>query len=315
MESDIAYVDHMKITDMHMSIVVNQNKQGQKLGRKGQETRARLMEAARRLLDTHSPVELTAVAIAAEAGTSPASFYMYFDDTKDLLFALSEVAGQDMAKIHAIFDEPWAIDNLYHRAMDVIEALNAVWDKHRPVLRYRNLEATRGDPRFAELRLNTFIPFIQRFAQCILAVNPAQGTRRRADAYAEASIIQGAMEHMAATDPEVMERGLGIKRINDNMARIITLVMTGGQPPGDALLDAPASAKAAQAAETAKKKPRASARKPAAPAQQGAVAAKKPAKAAPKRVLKSAGAQAELKLNPPPATKAPRKTPKRTAAR
>jgi AcrR family transcriptional regulator len=228
-ESDFPYVDYLKTTDLQMGQVVNKNKQGQKLGRKGQETRARLMDAARSLLETQSPVELTAVAIAAEAGTSPASFYMYFDDTKDLLFALSEVAGQDMAKIHAIFDEPWHPDNLQQRAMDVIEALNAVWDKHRPVLRYRNLEATRGDQRFADLRLNTFIPFIQRLAECILAVNPAQGGRRRADAYAEASILQGAMEHMAATDPVVMERGLGFKRINENMARIVRLVMLGDQ--------------------------------------------------------------------------------------
>jgi AcrR family transcriptional regulator len=228
-EGDFPYVDYPRTTDLQMGQVVNKNKQGQKLGRKGQETRTRLMDATRRLLETQSPVELTAVAIAAEAGTSPASFYMYFDDTKDLLFALSEVAGQDMAKIHAIFDEPWTLDNLHQRAMDVIEALNAVWDRHRPVLRYRNLEATRGDQRFADLRLNTFIPFIQRFAECILAVNPAQGGRRRADAYAEASILQGAMEHMAATDPLVMEQGLGSKRINENMARIVRLVMLGGQ--------------------------------------------------------------------------------------
>ncbi|WP_050460663.1 TetR/AcrR family transcriptional regulator [Herbaspirillum autotrophicum] len=214
-----------------MESEIQHNKQGQALGRKGQETRARLMEAARRLLRSQSPVELTTVAVAAEAGTSPASFYMYFDDTKDILFALSEVAGQDMEKIHAIFDQPWEIDHAEKHAIDVIDALNEVWNKHRAVLRYRNLEATRGDRRFEELRMNTFIPFIERFAERILSINPAQGTRKRADAFAEASILHGAMEHMAATDPEVMERGLGAKRINDNMARIVALILRGGLPP------------------------------------------------------------------------------------
>ncbi len=224
-----------------MDKAVTNNKQGQKLGRKGQETRTKLMEATSRLLLIQSPLELTAVGIAAEAGTSPASFYMYFDDTKDILFALSEVAGEDMAKIHAIFDKPWERDNLEKHAMDVIDALNAVWDRHRAVLRYRNLEATRGDPRFSELRLNTFIPFIERFAERILSINPAQGTRKRADAYAEASILQGAMEHMAATDPEVMEHGLGAKRINNNLARIITLVMRGEQSVQTEAPSAPAA--------------------------------------------------------------------------
>ncbi|WP_075790693.1 TetR/AcrR family transcriptional regulator [Massilia putida] len=215
-----------------MSAAVQLNKQGQILGRKGQETRARLMDATRRLLLTNSPLELTAVGIAAEANISPATFYMYFDDTKDILFALSEVAGEDMAAVHAIFDQAWSRDNLEQHAANVIDALNEVWNKHRAVLRYRNLEATRGDPRFAELRMNTFLPFIERFAERILSINPAvPGGRKRADAYAEASILHGAMEHMAATDPEVMAAGLGAKRINANMARIVAMTIRGGAGP------------------------------------------------------------------------------------
>lgn len=242
-----------------MEIEVLKNKQGQTLGRKGQESRAKLMQAARKLLLTESPLELTAVAIAAEAGTSPASFYMYFDDTKDLLFALSEQAGQDMAKIHAIFDLPWELENLEQRAADVIAALYAVWDEHRAVLRYRNLEATRGDPRFSALRLNTFIPFIERFAHRILAINPAQGTRRRSDAYSEATILHGAMEHLAATDPDVMEGGLGARRVNANLARITAMVMRGGAAPGSVALapDAPALGSPAPEPAASKTKPRA----------------------------------------------------------
>lgn len=205
------------------------NKQGQMLGRKGQETRARLMDAARRLLLTQSPVEITAVSIAAEANTSPASFYMYFDDTKDILFALSELAGQDMASIHVMLDEPWATDNLEMHTRKFTEAFYEVWAKHREILRFRNLEADRGDPRFEELRMNTYMPFIEKFTQRIIAVNPPQGSRKRGDIYAEASILHSAMERLATTDPAVMERGLGLKRVVNNVVRIIVLVMSGGQ--------------------------------------------------------------------------------------
>ena len=273
-----------------MTREVQQNKQGQTLGRKGQETRARLMDAARRLLLTTSPLELTAVAIAAEAGVSPASFYMYFDDTKDVLYALSVVAGEDMEKVHAIFDERWELESVEQHAAAVIDALNEVWNKHRAVLRYRNLEATRGDPRFSELRMNTFIPFIQRFAERILSINPAvPGIRRRADAYAEASILHGAMEHMAATDPEVMEGGLGAHRINSNMARIVTMVLRGGMGtdvsahPATSAEPAPARKARASAspvpapakpAVPAKRSPRSAASKPAAPPLQKTAPAK-----------------------------------------
>ena len=158
-----------------MNTAVTLNKQGQTLGRKGLESRAKLMEAARRLLDTHSPVEVTAVAIAAEAGTSPASFYMYFDDTKDILYALSEVAGQAMAAIHPIFDEPWDETNLDERATTVVQALAKVWNEHRPVLRFRNMEAPRGAPPYEALRMATYIPFIERFAQDVEAKADALG--------------------------------------------------------------------------------------------------------------------------------------------
>lgn len=220
------------------------NKQGQILGRKGRETRAKLMNATRRLLLTHSPVELPAVAIAAAAGTSPASFYMYFDDTKDILYALGEEAGRDMVAVKALFDEPWDNDKLEEHAAAVIQALNAVWAAHRQVLRFRNTESSRGDVRFEELRMNTFIPFIQGFAQRILACNPAHGTRRRADAYAEASILHGAMEHLAATDPEVTERYLGAQRINANMARMVALVMRGDRAAAETQTPTPAAKKA-----------------------------------------------------------------------
>lgn len=214
-----------------MSIEVTKNKQGQTLGRKGQETRAKLMEATRHLLEYQSPVELTAVSIATEAGTSPASFYMYFDDTKDILFALSEVAGQDMAAIHAIFDEPWTLENVEEHAHKVVDAFNDVWAKHRQILRFRNMEADRGDPRFEELRMNTYVPFIERFAQRILVLNPPTGTRRRADVYAEATILHAAMERLAATEPLVMEKGLGLKRIKNNLARVIATVLSAVQEP------------------------------------------------------------------------------------
>jgi AcrR family transcriptional regulator len=199
---------------------VTTNKQGQKLGRKGHETRLKLVEAARRLLGRLSPVDLTAVAIAKEANISSASFYMYFDDVPDVLYALSQVAGEEMLRVREIVDEPWEPHNVEQQAKRMVETLNDIWRNHREVLRFRNLEADRGNPRFQEIRMSTYIPFIEHFAQRIISVNPAT-MRKRSDVYAEATVLHAAMERMAATDPSVMERGLGAKRINKAMARII----------------------------------------------------------------------------------------------
>jgi AcrR family transcriptional regulator len=206
---------------------VTMNKQGQTLGRKGLETRQRLMSATRRLLYTHPLPDITAVAIAKAASTSSASFYMYFDDVQDVLYALSLDAGEEMGEVARLLDQPWDPAHYEDDALRIIESLNLVWSRHREVLRYRNLEADRGDSRFEELRMNTYIPFIERFAKLILAVHPATGGRKKGDAYAEATVLHAAMERLAALDPVVMERGLGAKRVNAAIARIIVQTLIG----------------------------------------------------------------------------------------
>lgn len=230
---------------------VTMNKQGQTLGRKGLETRQRLMSATRRLLYTHPLPDITAVAIAKAASTSSASFYMYFDDVQDVLYALSLDAGEEMADVARLLEHPWDPARYEEEALRIIESLNLVWSRHREVLRYRNLEADRGDPRFEELRMNTYIPFIERFAKLILAVHPATGGRKRGDAYAEATVLHAAMERLAGLDPVVMERGLGAKRVNAAIARIIVQTLVG-QPADGATPSSATPSKVKRAPKVAK---------------------------------------------------------------
>ncbi|MCY1451466.1 hypothetical protein D9M71_683350 [compost metagenome] len=159
---------------------------------------------------------------------------------QDVLYSLALEAGEDMAKVSRLLEEPWAPERFEEEALHLIEALNGVWSRHREVLRYRNLEADRGDPRFEELRMNTYIPFIERFAKLILTVNPAEGGRKKSDAYAEATVLQAAMERLASTDPVVMERGLGSKRVNAAIARIVVQTLRSGMPEDTAAETAPA---------------------------------------------------------------------------
>jgi AcrR family transcriptional regulator len=233
---------------------ITMNKQGQTLGRKGLETRQRLMFASRRLLYTHPLPDITAVAISKAANTSSASFYMYFDDVQDVLYALSLEAGEEMAEVAKLLERPWDHTRSEEEALRIIESLNQVWSRHREVLRYRNLEADRGDPRFEELRMNTYIPFIERFAKLILAVNPAMGGRKKGDAYAEATVLHAAMERLAALDPVVMERGLGAKRVNAAIARIIVQTLRGNAADSDSPADPASATKPKRAAKATKTK-------------------------------------------------------------
>lgn len=223
----------MRIRKADTPIAVKTNQQGQALGRKGVETRKKLMAAARKLLDVYSPVELTAVAIAKEAGTSSASFYMYFDDVRDILYGLATEAGDAMASVHEVVQQPWEADTLtlQEHALQLVERFNEIWQMHRQVLRFRNLEADRGDPRFEALRMKTYVPFIDLLARQIVAACPADRQKPTlSQAFALASVLHAAMERMASTDPAVVARGLGARKVNDALAHLVRLVFGAGAP-------------------------------------------------------------------------------------
>lgn len=205
-----------------MSQPITTNKQGQELGRKGHHSRLRLMEAAERLLKVQSPVSLTAVSIAKEAKMSSASFYLYFEDVRNVLLALSEAAATEMVEAHQILNQPWdpAKPDVDH-ALKVVNAFHQVYDRHRAVLRFCNLEADRGDARFEQVRLGIVVPFIEEFAERIHAAGHRVSGTSRGDAYAEAISLVAAMERNASSDPKLVQSAIGTRRLQEAMARLI----------------------------------------------------------------------------------------------
>lgn len=219
------------MTKNDASSKVETNQQGQQLGRKGMLARQRLMQATRKLLEAYSPVELTAVAIAKEAGTSSASFYIYFQDVRDVLYALAVDAVDAMGAVFTVLERPWGADVLNERARELVAAFNGFWDEHRQVLRFRNLEADRGDPKFEALRMSSYTPFIDKLGRLMVANCPAGVTRPTlSQAFAMASVMHGAMERMASTDPAVIARGLGASKVEAALTHLIWMSFTFGAP-------------------------------------------------------------------------------------
>ena len=114
---------------------------GRALGRRGVQTRARLLEATEKLLDDYGIRDLRVVEIARLVGTSPATFYQYFRDVEDAVLALAEVAGDDVAPLARYLDQPWRAGKGLDDARALVDGFFDYWDRHRPVLRTRNLAA------------------------------------------------------------------------------------------------------------------------------------------------------------------------------
>ncbi|MDE1145109.1 MAG: TetR/AcrR family transcriptional regulator [Azospirillaceae bacterium] len=175
---------------------VRENLHGQALGRKGAETRQRLMDATRALLRQQGPVGLTALQIAKQAGTSGPTFYLYFGDTEDVLLALSEAACQDTDDVVASLSGPWPENTLPQHCRDFIDAFYRYWNRHREVLNFRNFRSDLGDERFDLVRQRSAIPIVHAISRRVQAAQAA-GTMDSRTAMARSVIIYAAIERLA----------------------------------------------------------------------------------------------------------------------
>lgn len=191
------------------------------LGRKGQMTRGRLMDAAAKLLDTISPSELTVATVAKSSGVSNATFYQYFEDVRGVLQALCDRTTRsliDAFERSDLFLQRAAIEEDSFAFLDM---LAAAWDQHGNLLNYRNMEADRGDNVCSELRAAWSRAVIFRLCVLMHARSGATADLSFEDIGAEALVIFAAMERLAAAVRREPISGLGAERIRNAQVRVL----------------------------------------------------------------------------------------------
>ena len=142
------------------------NCQGQKLGRKGKDTRDRIVEAARQLIveaRVH-PMSLSAVARHASIGMS--SIYTYFKDMTELVLAVLEPVGElsESAYIRMIRDR-WPDDQLDKRAREFVHGFHGFWEENSRLLHLRNQMADQQDLRMIAHRIQMAQPVMTLLAR------------------------------------------------------------------------------------------------------------------------------------------------------
>lgn len=199
---------------------------GRTLGRRGLETRRKLLEATEELLATQSLRDVRVVDIARKVGTSPATFYQYFKDVEEAVLALSAEVVQDITPIASEIEGDWTGDGGLERARRIVAAFMRYWDAHRAILRVRNLAAEEGDERFRELRLQTLRPLTDAFDHEIAAAKAAGVVADAIDSYAAGAALVAMMERIGAYHKE-----LGLRIPDDALlettARIVAQTVAG----------------------------------------------------------------------------------------
>lgn len=195
---------------------------GRALGRRGAETRRRLLDATARLLEDNGLRDLKVVDIARAVDLSPATFYQYFQDVEAAVLALSAAVGEETASVAAHLAEDWSGPDGLDVVRRFVDEFITNWDEHRAVLRTRNLAAQEGDERFRVVRNEALRPLTEGIAAKV-ASRDADGVAP----YAAAAALVAMLERMAAFHVDLEVYGTSRADIVETTARILHQTATG----------------------------------------------------------------------------------------
>jgi len=195
---------------------------GRPLGKRGIETRRRLLEATSEQLESSGLRDLRVVEIAREVGTSPATFYQYFRDVEEAVLVLAEEVGEQSAPLGQLLARPWDGDDGLALARELVDGFLTYWDHHRAILRTRNLAAQEGDQRFRDVRNAALQPLTEALATKV-EHSGAEGLTP----FAAAAALVAMIERMAAFHTDLEVYGVSRSDVVETTARIVATTTSG----------------------------------------------------------------------------------------
>ncbi|MHB8329067.1 MAG: TetR/AcrR family transcriptional regulator, partial [Acidimicrobiales bacterium] len=90
-------------------------------GRRGRATRQRLLQCTAELLATTPWRSIKVIDIARQAGTSPATFYQYFENVEQAILVLAEELMEGAGDLAALVDGDWSEEAGWATALGVVE--------------------------------------------------------------------------------------------------------------------------------------------------------------------------------------------------
>jgi AcrR family transcriptional regulator len=203
---------------------------GRPLGRRAQATRRRLLDATAELLESRRLLDLTVVDVARRVGTSPASFYQYFQNVEEAVLALSDEIGEQLAELVPLVEQPWRGAAGFAACKQLVARVIDHWDEHRAVLRARDLAAVEGDQRFRAVRNESMSRITDRLSDKIAESQKAGKVAASVTPYAAASAMVAMMGRMAAYHRQLETRGFTQDDMVETVARIVFQTVTGKRP-------------------------------------------------------------------------------------
>ncbi|HUI03769.1 MAG TPA: TetR family transcriptional regulator [Acidimicrobiales bacterium] len=202
-------------------------------GRRGLATRTRLLECTAELLSTTAWRSIKVIDIARQAGTSPATFYQYFENVEQAILVMAEELMQGAGTLAELVDGDWSEDASWETARRVVGGFMAYWETNRAVFRVVELATEEGDLRFQGLRVRALNAVTVTLARVIASGGPGRSPAG-SDAMAVAATLISMLAHVAAHRYGFEFWGIRTTAMVDSQARVLHWAVTGRAAPAGA---------------------------------------------------------------------------------
>ncbi|MGH2784319.1 MAG: TetR family transcriptional regulator [Actinomycetota bacterium] len=198
---------------------------GRTPGRRGRATREKLLKCTSDLLEKSSYRDLTVIDIAKCAGTSPATFYQYFEDVEGAILVLAEeMASNGKSLTSLIRESDWRGKNGTQAAEVLVDEFLGLWERHRPILRVVDLATAEGDLRFQNIRTHLLNEVTLGLRDVI------ESSKHDVESMAQAATLVSMLAHVAQHRYGFEFWGIRLDDIRKSLARILYSGLTGKQP-------------------------------------------------------------------------------------
>jgi AcrR family transcriptional regulator len=200
-------------------------------GRRGLATRQRLLECTAELLVATPWRSIKVIDIARQAGTSPATFYQYFENVEAAITVLAEELVEGAGVLAGLVDGDWSEAASWPTAVDVVEGFMDYWERNRAVFRVVELTTVEGDLRFQGLRVRALNAVTVTLARVIATNGDGAGSRAGSDPMAVAGTLIAMLAQVAGHRYGFEFWGIRTASLVDSQARLLHWAVTGRAAP------------------------------------------------------------------------------------
>ena len=204
---------------------------GRTPGRRGRATRDKLLQCTAELLEKSSYRDLTVIDIARCAGTSPATFYQYFEDIEAAILVLADrMASNGRSLTVLIQDSDWKGRGGPATALALVDEFLGFWERHRAILRVVDLATAEGDLRFQNIRTHLLNEVTLGLRDVIEDFRSTGKHPKEIDSMAQAATLVSMLAHVAQHRYGFEFWGIRMDDVRRSLASITYGGVTGKKP-------------------------------------------------------------------------------------